>query len=78
MCVCVYVCMYVYVYIYICVYIYTAGDAGGAPTCSIVIHAYLGRSHKNTNHVFRLVNPVLDRYMYILKITVFMKRAEYE
>jgi len=30
------------------------------------------------NTVFRLVNPVLDRNMYIFKVTVFKKRAKYE
>jgi len=28
-------------------------------------------------HVFRLVNPVLDRNKYIFKATVFIKRAKY-
>jgi len=30
------------------------------------------------NNVFRLVNPVLDRTMFIFKVTVFIKRAKYE
>jgi len=30
------------------------------------------------NTVFCLVNPVLDRNMNIVKVTVFIKRAEYE
>jgi len=30
------------------------------------------------NTVFRLVNPVLDRNMYIFKVSVFIKRAKYE
>jgi len=30
------------------------------------------------NTVFRLVNPVEDRNMYIFKVTVFIKQAEYE
>jgi len=30
------------------------------------------------NNVFRLVNPVLDRNMFILKMTIFIKRVEYE
>jgi len=32
----------------------------------------------NINNVFRLVNPVLDRNMFIFKGTVFIKRAKYE
>jgi len=30
------------------------------------------------NYVFRLVNPVLDRNLFIFTVTVFIKRAEYE
>jgi len=30
------------------------------------------------NHVFRLVNPELDRNMHIFKVTAFIKRAKYE
>ena len=30
------------------------------------------------NTVFRLVNPVLDRNMYIFKTIVFIKQARYE
>jgi len=30
------------------------------------------------NHVFRLVNPVLDRNMFIFKVSLFIKRAKYE
>jgi len=30
------------------------------------------------NHVFRLLNPVIDRNMFIFKVTVFTKRAKYE
>jgi len=30
------------------------------------------------NHVFRLLNPVLDRNMFIFKATGFIKRAKYE
>jgi len=30
------------------------------------------------NNVFRLVKPVLDKNMYIFKVTVFIKRATYE
>jgi len=29
-------------------------------------------------NVFRLVNPVVDRKVYIFKVTVFIKRAKYE
>jgi len=30
------------------------------------------------NNVFRRLNPVLDRNMYIFKITLFINRAKYE
>jgi len=30
------------------------------------------------NHVFRPVNPVFDRTMFIFKVTVFINRAKYE
>jgi len=30
------------------------------------------------NHLFRLVKPVLDRNVFIFKVSVFMKRARYE
>jgi len=30
------------------------------------------------NNVFRLVNPVLDRNTYIIKVDVFTKQAKYE
>jgi len=30
------------------------------------------------NTVFRLVNPLLDRNMFIFKLTVFIERAKYE
>ena len=30
------------------------------------------------NNVFRPVNPVLDRNMFIFKVTVFRRRAKYE
>jgi len=30
------------------------------------------------NNVFRLVNPVLDRSMFIFEVAVFTKRATYE
>jgi len=46
-----------------------------APTHSIGIHVFLGRSHTNMYNVFRLVNPVLDRNKHIFKVTVFIKRA---
>jgi len=36
------------------------------------------RSHKKTNTVVRLVNPVYDMDMYLFKVTVFMKQAKYE
>jgi len=43
------------------------------------IHVSLGRSHKNTNNVFLLVNPVYDMDMYIIfKATVFMKQSKSE
>jgi len=32
----------------------------------------------NMNTVFRLVNPVLDRNMFIFKVTVFIKQAKCE
>ena len=32
----------------------------------------------NMNTVFRLVNPVFDRNMFIIKVTVFIKQAKYE
>jgi len=48
------------------------------PTCWIGIHAFLWRSHKHTNRVFGLCNPVYDIDMYIFKVTVFMKQAKHE
>jgi len=33
----------------------------------------LGRSHKKTNTVFRLVNPAYDMDVYMFKGTVFIK-----
>jgi len=30
------------------------------------------------NNIFRLVNPALDRDMYIFKVTVFIKRTKFE
>jgi len=54
--------MYMYIHIYIYIYIYI----------------FLGRSHKNMNTIFRPVNPVLDRNIFIFKVTVSMKRADYE
>jgi len=30
------------------------------------------------NNIFRLVNPVLDRNMFICKVTIFIKLAKYE
>jgi len=44
----------------------------------IDIHVFLGGSHKNTNTVFRLFNPVYDMDMPIFKIIVFMKQAKSE
>jgi len=44
----------------------------------IGIHVFLGRSHTNMNTVFRLMNPVLDRNMFIFEGTVFIKWAKYE
>jgi len=40
------------------------------------MHVSLGRSHKNKNRVFRLVNPVHDMDMHIFKVTVFIKYAK--
>jgi len=48
------------------------------PTCWIGIHVFLGRSHTNMNTVFRLVDPLYDMDMYIFKVIVFIKQAEYE
>ena len=36
------------------------------------MHVFLGRSHKNMNNVCRLASPVLNRYTYLFKVTVFM------
>ena len=41
------------------------------------MHVFLGRSHKSTNTVFGLVNPVYDMDMYMFKVTVFTKEAKY-
>jgi len=41
------------------------------------IHVFLGRSHTNTNNIFRLVDPVFDMDTYILKVDVFIKQAKY-
>jgi len=38
----------------------------------------MGRSHKNTNNVFRLIHPVYDMDMSIFKVTVFITQAKYE
>jgi len=37
-----------------------------------------GRSHKNTNTVVCVVNPVYDMDTYIFKVAVFIKQAQYE
>ena len=37
-----------------------------------------GRSHKNTNAIFHLVNPIYNMDMYTFKGTVLIKRAKYE
>jgi len=37
-----------------------------------------GRSHKSTNHIFRLTSPVYDMHMHIFKVNVFIKQAKYE
>jgi len=42
----------------------------------LIFYVFLGRSRTNMNNMFRLVNPVLDRNMFIFKVTVFMKRAK--
>jgi len=42
------------------------------------IHVFLGHSYKNMTSVFRPVNLVLDRNMFICKVTVFINRAKYE
>ena len=68
-------CVCVYMYKYICVYI-SIGFRVITRTREPV-HG-LTRSHKNMNTVFRLVNPVFDKNMYMLKVTVFRKRATYE
>jgi len=39
---------------------------------------FLGRSHNIMNNVLRPVNFVLDRTMFIFKVTVFINRAKYE
>ena len=66
---------------YTCTSLYPGlADADGPlhPTCRIGIHVFLGHSHKNTNTVFRLLNPVYDMTLYIFKVTVFTKQAKYE
>jgi len=44
------------------------------------MHVFLRRSHKNTNNVFRLLNPVydVDTDTYIVKVSVFSKQDKYE
>jgi len=43
------------------------------------IHVFLWRSHRNTNRVFRLVNPVHDinTYVFVFKVSVFAKESKY-
>jgi len=41
-------------------------------------HVFLWCSYKNTNNVFRLVNPVHDMHMYIFKVGVSKQQAKYE
>jgi len=51
------------------------------PKCWICIHAFLGRSRKNTNTVFRLILPPCIWHGYdtnIFKVRVLIKRAKYE
>ena len=40
---------------------------GQRPMCWIGIHVFLWRTYKNTNNVFRLVDPVYDMDTYLLK-----------
>ena len=42
-----------------------------------MLHKY-SRIPMNTNHVFRLVNPVCGMNMYLFKVIVFIKQAKYE
>jgi len=44
----------------------------------IGIHVFLGRSHRNTNTVFRLINAVCDMDLCIFQVTVFIEQAKYE
>jgi len=55
-----------------------ADSSEGLRVNPIGIHVFLGRSHKNTNYVFYLVNPVYGMDMYIFKLAVFIKQAQYE
>jgi len=72
-----FLCISIYVYTYPRVAQSPYGEAyapvGECPTRWIGIHVFLGRSHKNTNNVFRLVRPVYNIDMYIFKVTVFKK-----
>jgi len=48
------------------------------PTRGIRINVFLWRTRRNTNSVFRLVNPVYDMNTYIFKVAVFTKQAKSE
>jgi len=48
------------------------------PMCCLGIHVFLGCGYTNTNDVYRLVNPILDRNAYIFKVNVSIKQAKYE
>jgi len=65
-----YICLF---YVFLCTHTRVRG-----PTCWIGIQVFLGRSHTNINHVFRLDNPVYDMDTYIFKVNVFTKQAKYE
>jgi len=39
---------------------------------------FLRRSHKNTNNVFRMVNPVYVTDTYLFNVNVFKQQANYE
>jgi len=44
--------------------------------CSIDIHVFLWRKHKNVNNVLSRVSPVYDMDTYIFKVDVFTKQAK--
>jgi len=50
-------------------------EGAGLPTYCIGVHGFLRRSHTNMNHGFRLV---IDKDMFIFKVTVFINRPKYE